>query len=86
MKWKTKDGQWLKVKDMTDAHIQNCIGMLQRRLRHIDHEEGAAYSCMCFFQGDHAQDAIISDIHSLKVERGRIEAAIEGFRKEIRSR
>lgn len=30
MKWKTKDGQELEIKDMSTEHIKNCIKMMDR--------------------------------------------------------
>lgn len=31
-KWKTKDGQVIDVKDMTDSHLNNAINYLQRKI------------------------------------------------------
>lgn len=30
--WKTKDGQWIAISDMTDIHLQNTIKFLERRI------------------------------------------------------
>lgn len=30
--WKTKDGQWIAIRDMTDIHLQNTIKFLERRI------------------------------------------------------
>lgn len=34
--WTTKDGQTLKVKDMTTSHIMNCMKMLKKGDQVID--------------------------------------------------
>ena len=42
MKWKTKTGEILNVKDMTDNHIANCIKMVERQLARLD--DGQVYT------------------------------------------
>lgn len=42
--WRCRDGRVLKISDMTDSHIRNCIQMIQRsgfrwRVRYLDRLE-----------------------------------------------
>lgn len=53
MKWKTKDGKLIEVKDMTDNHLLNTQRYMQRRVKDIQ-EESSACAGMCF-QGEMAQ-------------------------------
>lgn len=53
MKWKTKDGKLIDVKDMTDCHLLNTQRYIQRRVKAIQ-EENVACAGICF-QGEMAQ-------------------------------
>ena len=53
MRWKTKDGKEIEVKDMTDCHLLNTQRYMQRRVNSIQ-EESVACASMCF-QGEMAQ-------------------------------
>lgn len=30
MRWRMKDGSWIRIKNMEDSHVKNCINMLRR--------------------------------------------------------
>ena len=46
--WVTKDGQSIRVKDMTDSHLVNTIRFLKRK------SLNELYSLSCFIQGEQA--------------------------------
>ena len=80
MKWKTKDGQILDVKDMTTEHIKNCLKMLETKL---DDDPGffanmtdsdGVYACASY------EDRINSEI------RDYLNAGISGLKKELKNR
>lgn len=37
LKWKTRDGNEIPIKDMTDIHLVNTINMLHRKEEEMDH-------------------------------------------------
>ena len=39
IEWTMKDGKTIKLSEMTDSHIRNCIAMLRRRIEQIDDRE-----------------------------------------------
>ena len=80
MKWKTKDGQILDVKDMTTDHIKNCIKMLETKLD----EDPGFYADMNDSDGAYAcascEDRINSEI------RDYLTTGINEFKKELEVR
>lgn len=48
--WTTKDGQRIRIKDMTDTHLMNTIKMMERKV-----EEEVADIPYPVFQGEMAQ-------------------------------
>ena len=78
MKWKTKDGQILDVKNMTTQHIKNCLKMLENKLDEdpgffadMTDSDGACASC---------EDRINSEI------RNYLEQGISGLKAELQLR
>ena len=80
MKWKTKDGKILDVKDMTTDHIKNCLKMLEDKL---DEDPGyfadmndsdGAYACAS------CEDRINTDVRTY------LNAGISGLKKELEVR
>lgn len=80
MKWKTKDGQILDVKDMTTDHIKNCIKMLETKLD----EDPGFYADMNDSDGAYAcascEDRINSEI------RDYLNTGISGLKRELQVR
>lgn len=80
MKWKTKDGQIIDIKEMTETHIKNCISMLSRQL---DNDPG--FTC---YDGDSDGAYWASkceDNHNIEV-RLNLNLAIGLFEKELKRR
>ena len=60
-KWITRDGQNIRIKDLSDTHLRNIIGMLERKAQHT------ADSCSVpAFQGEMAQFYAESDFMALQ--------------------
>lgn len=51
-KWKTKEGNVLRVRDMTSEHLRNAMAMMERKLEQRAWEE---LSCIPCFSGEMAQ-------------------------------
>jgi hypothetical protein len=67
--WKTKDGQKVRICDMSDDHLINTIKMLERIAKQIWHYELAtAYSAANFLQGEMAIDSADGHIRHLEEE------------------
>jgi hypothetical protein len=80
MKWKTKDGRILDVKDMTTDHIKNCLKMLETKLdedpgfNSCDSDSDGAYWCSV------SEDRINSQI------REYLNNGIDGLKNELKIR
>ena len=48
--WKTRDGQYLLVSEMTSSHLRNTIGYLRNRMTEV----GAGYSALGCIRGEMA--------------------------------
>lgn len=65
--WKTKSGQVLKIKDMTDSHLLNTIRFLERAgEKQMQQEIAAAWSCLSSLQGEMATFYCEQDIDRLE--------------------
>jgi hypothetical protein len=51
--WKTKQGQWVKIKEMETSHLSNTIAMLKRKANSFKCYHS---SCYLLLQGEMAQD------------------------------
>lgn len=73
--WKMKDGTKIKIKDMADSHIKNCIRMLQR------HKSRKLTEMMCMPepQGEMAQLCVDNAIDSILFGDEDIDPIAQGF-------
>lgn len=62
-KWAMRDGQKVRIKDMTDSHLVNTIRMLGRK---HDDEKEAAWSVLSTLQGEMAQMYCENDISRME--------------------
>jgi len=80
MKWKTKDGQIIDVKDMSTKHIKNCLKMLEDKLD----EDPGFFADMTDSDGAYAcascEDRMNNEI------RDYLNAGINGFKQELKIR
>lgn len=81
MKWKTKDGQIMKLRDMTTDHINNCINLLENK---IDNLEPFIYL------GDDDSDMMLgislASGHQLEIARHEMNRMIKSFQRELKRR
>ena len=61
--WRTKDGQKIKVSNMTIEHLRNAIGVLQR---HHSSSVAMAYEAVGFFHGEIAISLAEAEIDRLE--------------------
>ena len=80
MKWKTKDGRELDIKNMETSHIKNCIRMVERNL---ERAVGQGCSFMSGLQGEMAIDCVEHKISCMESEADEI---IGEFKKELTTR
>ncbi len=65
--WTCKDGRKVRLCDMDDRHLLNCIAMLERKAAaHLASEISAAYSCLCMMGGEMAQFYCEQDIERME--------------------
>lgn len=66
-RWTCKDGRKIRICDMTDAHLQNTIAMLERNAPRIRESTiAAAYSLASMLQGEMASYYADQDIDRLE--------------------
>lgn len=64
--WTQADGSVIKIRDMTDSHLKNCINMLERNAQSIyDNYLHQAFNVLNFVQGDMAQYYIETEMDNL---------------------
>lgn len=78
--WVTRDGKKLKLSEMTDTHIANCIALLGRSLAQRPPEQ--------HYMGDSdfAEDAVEAENRHNERLAASLEKAIEIFRTELNHR
>lgn len=65
--WVTKEGQRIKIKDMTDSHILNTIRMLERNAKiYQEVMIPQAYAVLSSMRGEGAQFCMEQEIRSLE--------------------
>jgi len=52
--WTTRDGTRVAIAHMTDVHLQNTIGWIERQLEELNEEEISAYGFASSCRGDMA--------------------------------
>ena len=76
MKWTTKDGKEIDIKDMTTKHIQNCIDMLGKQFNACEGE---------VIEGHYDAEGIDCDIYHYE-NAEEMFPIIHWFRKELLKR
>lgn len=84
MKWRTKEGITLDIKDMTNDHLLNAQKYMQRRVKALS-EESVACASMCF-QGEFAQYYQEQDLDRLAEEEMDAINIVRSFDVEIKAR
>lgn len=79
-RWKTKDGQVLRLSEMSESHIRNCIAMLERTLEKDPGEQ------VYMGDSDYAADAVESENRHNDVLRDYCHEWIGIFNAELTSR
>ena len=79
MKWKTKDGRDIDIRDMSDSHLANTIAMLRGK-GYIASEEIYMF-LLSEPNGDAARDLYDSELANIKTHR-----ALGPMETELRSR
>lgn len=79
--WRTKAGQYMKIKDMETSHIENRIRMLERKV--ASRPDPYAWGEP---EGDAAQDAFNSEIRHNDYLEELFIGKIEQFKKELKKR
>lgn len=79
MKWKTKDGQLLKPREMTEEHIKNCINLLENKIDSLE-------SCYLDDDGDMTFSIIIASGHEIEIAEHELNKQIESFKRELKRR
>ena len=65
--WKCKNGEKIRICDMTDNHLNNTINFMERIAKNNRNSElKAAYSVSCMLQGDMASFCCENDIESME--------------------
>jgi len=64
MKWETKDGQIIDMKDMSDNHLNNCIKMIERQLR--DKPDNYVYMGDSYYA---EQSVELENEHNIRLEK-----------------
>lgn len=82
MKWKTKSGEVIDIKDMTYSHLKNAIAMLERDTAEMRREYPQVYTGDSYY----AEQAVNCENRQTEDELERRYAAIEKMKKELQSR
>ena len=80
MKWKTKSGELIDIRSMSDSHLQNAIGMLERVI--------ASYPGVQVYVGDSefAESAVEQENRDNRLLLTQRTAALQLMKKELASR
>lgn len=86
MIWIQRDGTPIKIKDMTESHIKNCIKMLKRKINEINYEQSCGYQLLSKVNGEMASYAIENQIEIIFDDIACLKTKILKFEKELEGR
>lgn len=66
--WTTARGEEIPLRDMTEAHIRNCLALMERNIEYMRFQKiSKAYQFQSFLHGDGAIDAVESEISMMEM-------------------
>lgn len=84
--WTTRDGQQIPLSQMTDSHLRNATGLVERTLAKMRDTQSSMWSAYSYVSGEAAERCLESDMDSLEEEISETSITLERLWAEISRR